>query len=432
MSKALIKDLREKNSATLATARGLLAEIKDDTPSERAAELETQHDNAMSDYDKRNVQIERLQRMVDADAREAGNSDAETRARRPHPGAQDAPTGDDAAPQYRDVFRKVVQFGLSELTGEERSVFQGAQTGIEASEQRALASGTGAGGGYLIPQDMAPNIDKAMAIWGPMMDGENVANHIETATGNTITLPTLDYTAKRGDLKAEGAAALDDNSKDPAFGQKTLGAYLYTSGIVRVSLELLQDSNWNMEALLDELFGESLGRTCNDVLTLGDGSGKPNGILNFATNGKTAAAEAAIVSDELIDLFHSVNPAYRMSPKCLWQLNDGTLATVRKLKDGQGNYIWQEANIRSGEPGTLLGKPYRINPSLPDIAESATPIIFGDHSKYTVRKVAGAKMIRFGEKFMNELEIGLMAYRRIDGEGTNSAAIKKLTMKAAA
>lgn len=430
MSKALIKELRDKNTVTLTEARALLDSITAEVPEARAAEIETQHDKAMNEYRGREKTIERLEGMLEAEARASAAGDVENRARRPHPGAPAADT-DDNAPTYRNVFRKVVQYGVGELTSEERSVFVGAQRGSDP-EERALASGTGAGGGYLIPQDMAPNIDKAMAIWGPMMDGDNVANHIETATGNTITLPTLDYTAKRGDLKAEAAAALDDNSKDPAFGQKTLGAYLYTSGIVRVSLELLQDANWNMEALLDELFGESLGRTCNDVLTLGDGAAKPNGILNFATNGKTAAAEAVIAPDELFDLFHSVNPAYRMSPKCLFQLNDGTLGTIRKMKDGQGNYLWQEANIRSGEPGTLLGKPYRINPSLPDIAESATPIIFGDHSKYTVRKVAGAKMIRFGEKFMNNLEIGLMAYRRIDGEGTNPAAIKKLTMKAAA
>jgi HK97 family phage major capsid protein len=430
MSKQQIKDLRDKNTATLASARSLLADIKDDTPAERAAELETQHDAAMSEYDKRSVQIDRLVKMEEAEGREAGNRDVDTRSRRPHPGTPDARSDDDATPEYRDVFRKAIQFGMAELSGDERQVFRAHQRGLDP-EERALAGGTGSTGGYLIPQDMAPTIDKAMAIWGPMMDGENVATHITTATGNTITMPTLDYTAKRGDLKAEGAAALDDASKDPAIGQKTLGAYLYSSGIVRVSIELLQDSNWDMETLLNELFGESLGRTCNSVLTLGDGSSKPNGILNFATSGKTSAATTAIASDELFDVFHSVNPAYRSSPKCLWQFNDTTLATIRKMKDGQENYLWQEANIRSGEPGTLLGKPYRVNQDMPDIAESATPILFGDHSKYFVRKVTGLKMVRFDEKFMNELEVGFMAYQRIDGEGTNNAAIKKLTMLAA-
>lgn len=428
MSKARIKELRDANSATLTAARGFMDQVTDDTPAERAAELESQYDRAMEEYRAREKQIERLEELVEAEGRQNEQRDSDARNRRPHPGAPGAGSGDDE-PTYRAVFKKALQYGVSELTPDERKVFM-AQGRAASPEERALSTGAGATGGYLIPQDMLPTIDQNMAIWGPMMDGENVARHITTETGNIITAPTLDYTAKIGELHTEGGAATDDGSSDPSFGQKTLGAYIYKSGIVRVSIEMLQDAAWDMESLLNDLFGESLGRTCNAILTTGDGSSKPEGIVTAAgTN--AAAAAAAITGDDLIDLVHSINPAYRKSPKCLFQMNDTTLAYVRKLKDGNGNYLWQEANIRAGEPASLLGYRYEVNPSLANIAASAKPIIFGDHSRYLVRKVGTPGVIVFREKYMNELEVGFMAYRRIDGAGLNSNAFKALTMAAA-
>lgn len=429
MSKARIQELRDKNSATLTAARGIRDQITDETPAERAAELETQFESAMDEYNKRAKQISSEESLMAAEAADAEAREAANRNRRPPPGETGTGNGDDEAPSYRDVFTKTLQFGVSELSTQERSILM-TQGRVTGSEERALATGAGATGGYLIPQDMLPEIDRALAEWGPMMD-PNVARHITTETGNVITAPTLDYTAKRGELHTEGGAATDDGTSDPAFGQKTLGAYIYKSGIVRISIEMLQDSAFDLEDLMNDLFGESLGQTCNDVLTTGNGTNKPLGVLAFASNGKTTAATAAIVGDELIDLQHSVLAPYRKSPKCIWQLNDNTLGFVRKMKDGQGNYLWQEANIRSGEPSTILGKRYEVNPALPDIAAGATPIIFGDHGKYMVRKVGTPGIIMFREKFMDDLEVGFMAYRRIDGAGMREAALKKLTMKAA-
>jgi len=429
MSKALIKELRTANTATLASARSLLNDVKDDTPAERAADLEKQHDTAMDEYRAREVKIERLEGIEAAEARAAAHGDTENRNRRPHPGDENAPTGDVNPLVYRDVFRKAIQHGVAELTPEERTMFVQNNRGGASPEERALATTSGATGGYLIPQDMLPEIDKAMAEWSPMMDGD-VTRQMLSSRGNPVTAPTVDYTAQRGTLHTEGGATTDDGTSDPAIGQKILNAYIYKSGIVRVSIEMLQDSDWDMEAMLNELFGESLGQTCNAVLTLGDGTAKPEGILTFAGTGKTATATGALIGDELIDLQHSVLAPYRKSPKCRWQFNDTTLGTVRKLKDGDGNYLWQEANIRAGEPSTLLGHRYEINPDMPNIGVADSPVLFGDHGKFIVRKVGSPGMIVFREKYMNELEVGFMAYRRVDGAGLNGKALKKLTMAA--
>lgn len=428
MSKVKIKELRDQNSVTLTQARALLDQVKDDTPQERAAELEAQHDAAMNEYRNRERQIERLEGVLAAEEREAEARQNNQRDNRPHPGSGNG-GGNEEGPSYREVFRKTLQYGVNELTPDERAVLQAGRSGI-TPEERALATGSGATGGYLIPTELMPTIDRAMVDYAPMWDPE-VTRHMVTASGNPISQPTLDYTAKRGELHTEGGATTDDGSSDPAFGNKVLNAYIYKSGIVRVSLELLQDSQWDLESLLEELFGESLGATVNEVLTVANGTDKPQGILTFAGTGKAAAAAAALTGDELIDLQHSVPAPYRKSPKCRWQFNDLTLGAIRKLKDGNGNYLWQEANIRSGEPATLLGHRYEVNPAMPDIGAAASPVLFGDHNKYIVRKVGAPGMIVFREKYMDELEVGFMAYRRLDGKGIQPKALKKLTMAGA-
>ena len=428
--KQQVKDLKEKRGRAATNGRALLEQASaEGVTEERAVELEAQHDAAMNEYDDLTRQIERIERQIEVDARESATEDGERRNRRPHPGQPgNQPEGEGDEPTYMDVFKRAIQYGAGDLSPEERSVLMRGRD--SRPEERALATGSGATGGDLIPQDMLPEIERALADYSPMMDPE-VCRHMNTESGNTITGPTLDYTSTRGEQHTEGGGATDDGSSDPAFGQKDLSAYIYKSGIVKVSIEQIQDANWDMEELITDLFGESLGATCNAVLTNGDGSNKPQGIVDFAGAGKTTAATAAIDPDELIDLVHSVGAPYRKSPNVRWQMNDTTLASVRKLKDGQDNYLWQQADIRAGEPASLLGYRYEINQDMDDIEAGASPILFGAHNKFIVRKVGMPGVIVFREKYMNNLQLGFMAYRRIDGAGMQPKALKKLTMKAA-
>jgi HK97 family phage major capsid protein len=181
-----------------------------------------------------------------------------------------------------------------------------------------------------------------------------------------------------------------------------------------------------MEPLLTDLFGERLGRTANEVLTTGTGSGQPNGIVTAASTGLTAASATAITSDELIDLFHSVDPAYRASPKCRWMFNDSTLAAIRKLKDGQGNYLWQMGDVRTGEPDMFLGKAYSVNQAMADIATGNSSVLFGDLSRYVVRKVRGFQVMTLRERYAENFQVGMVGFKRFDGELLNTSAVKKL------
>lgn len=433
-----LKELIEKNRKLLADARAKFDEITTETPAERAKEIETQYDAMMVEYDERAAKIKRMQELEQREASLANTQEElEQRARQGNrPGLPDAGASGAAAEEepldYRTAFMLALKYGEDSLTPEARSVLHARAINLtpQRPEVRGLMTTSGATGGYTVPEGFSGEIDKALEDWGPMLD-PGVTRIINTTTGNAIPWPTLDTTALRGDKKAEGAASSDDGSKDPAFGQKVMNAYVYDSGIVQISYELLQDSAFDIENIVDEVFGESLGRTGNDALTTGSGDDEPNGILTAAQTGKETALAGAISPDELIDLQHSVNQAYRRSPKCYWQFNDDTLSVIRKFKDADGRYLWQDANLASGQPAMLLDKPYKINDSLPNIGAGESPILFGDHSRYVVRRVKDYSMMTFRERYAHLRKIGLMAFMRLDGELLRPAAVKKLTMAAA-
>jgi HK97 family phage major capsid protein len=206
-----------------------------------------------------------------------------------------------------------------------------------------------------------------------------------------------------------------------------LDAFDYDTSWVQISMELLQDSAINVESFIGELLGERLARRVNTELTTGDGTGDPNGVVTASTAGKTAALTTAFTADEVIDLLHSVDPAYRASPKSRFMMHDTVLAAVRKLKDGQGQYIWSMGDIRSSQPASLLGNPYSINQAMSSAFTTGQKLIlFGDFSKYFVRKV-GAPVIGVRREYYWP-NIGLAGIVRLDGDLIQTSAIKHLKL----
>lgn len=417
-----IKELRERMAVLATEARAELDKITATTEPGVAKEIEARFDTIMGDHDKIKAQVERELRLSAAqkdseagDPRRPNQDDSEARG---------AGEGGAATPEYREVFAKQLRFGVQSLDAEERAVLITGRVDL-TPEQRAQTSTTGSSGGYTVPVELMTEIDRAMAAWGPMWDA-NIVREINTTSGNRIPWPTVDDTAKTGRIKAQNAAVDDDGTDDVVFGEKLLDAYIYDTGMVRIPLELLQDSVFDIQALVNDLFGERLGRLANSVLTTANGSSAPQGIVPATSLGKTAAGAAAITADELIDLFHSVDPAYRASPKCRWMFNDSTLASIRKLKDGDGNYLWQMGDVRTGEPDQFLGKPYSVNQAMANIATAAKPVIFGDFSRYVVRKVNGFQVLTLRERYAEFFQVGMVGFKRFDGELLNSAAIKHL------
>lgn len=421
-----LKELREKRANIATNARAKFDEIKPETPEARAAEIEREFDAMMAEADKLDRQIERLQALVELEGR--GNA---RDPRRPlgedtdnrNSGGED--DGDGVA-EYREAFGKALRFGVGSLTDAELDLVLRNRANM-TPEMRAQATGDSAAGGYTVPQLFSGEIDRAMSDWGPMWDGD-VVREMVTESGARMPWPTVDDTENEGEDKDENVAASDDGSQDVEFGGKDLDAYVTSTGMVRIPIELLQDSGFDMEALLKDLFGERMGRRANKKLTVGTGAGEAQGIVGAAALGKLAAAANALTAEELIDLYHSVAAPYRASPKCRWQFNDLTLAGVRKLKDGQGNFLWQMGDVRAGEPDQLLGKRFSVNPAMAGIAAGARPVIFGDHSRYVVRKVKGFTVMTLRERFAENFQVGMIGFSRFDGELLNNKAVKALQM----
>lgn len=418
---ANVKELREQSANLVAEARAKLDSITDDVAEERAAEIESEVDAMLESAAKLDEKAERAFKLDQAQRRaEAYAEDVET-GRRPVTGGEGR--SEQEGPSYREAFHAYLR-SVGEGTSLDPEVRAVLRTGYQKVEGRAQTVGTNSAGGFTVPEEMQNMLIRSMLAWGPMYS-EDVATTITTSGGNPLPMPTVNDTAVTAGASTEGATLTDDGGKDVTFGQKQLDAYSFDTEWVRCSLELAQDSIFAMESLLADLLGERLGRIANLQLTTGSGSGAPNGIVTASTLGKTAAGAAAVTLDEVLDLEHSVDPAYRVGPKVGYMFNDSTLLALRKLKDGDGNYLWQQGNVQAGVPSRFNGRTYRINQAMASLGTGNKTILFGDFGKYYVRKV-GAPIIGAIQDKDFWPGFGVAGYIRFDGELGDTAAVKHL------
>ena len=413
--------LNEKRGELVTQARAALDEIKANTDEARSAELEARHDKIMADFDKIEADIAREERVAKIER------ETEERAakQRPNMGEGEGRGSDEPAkPEYRDAFIALARAGFDpqELTAEQRAVIK---AGVIAKVEGRAQSTTAGAGGYTVPTELAAIVDKTLKMWGPMYD-EAICTVLNTSGGNPLDFPKTDDTAVAAAQHTEAGAMTDDGGVDVTFTKMTLGAFAYDTEWVQISMEIMQDSAINIEQFIGELLGERLARRVNTELTTGDGTGDPLGIVAASAAGKTSASTTAFTADEIIDLLHSVDPAYRASPKARFMFNDTTLGSIRKLKQGDGSYLWTMGDIREGVPGRLLGVPYSINQAMVNAATGTKPIVFGDFGKYYVRKV-GSPVIGVRREYYWP-NIGLAGIVRLDGDLIQTAAVKHLVM----
>ncbi len=280
--------------------------------------------------------------------------------------------------------------------------------------------GTDTEGGFLVETGFSNALERSMlAFGGP----RQVATVWRTEKGNDIEYPTLDDTSNSGRLLTESSAI---TTTDVVFGQKLFKAYKYTSDAVKVSSELLEDSAFNLAEITFSLLGERLARITATDFTTGNDSSKPEGLVNGSTVGVTTASATAIAADELFDHVHKLDPSYRALPSVGWMMHDNILLVVRKLKDGDGNYIWQTGLI-AGEPDRLLTFPITINQDMQSSVASATKtMLFGAFEKYVIRDVANVRLFRLDELYRANDQTGFIIFSRHDGRYLNTAAVKHL------
>ena len=287
--------------------------------------------------------------------------------------------------------------------------------------QNALQEGTDSEGGYLVPDEFEHTLVEAL-------EEENVfrklAHVINTASGDR-KIPVVATKGSASWVDEEGSITESDDS----FTQVSIGAYKLGT-LVKVSNELLNDSVFDLEKYISKEFARRIGVKEEDAFFNGDGSGKPTGIFNStggAQVGVTAASTSSITADEVIDLFYSLAAPYRKN--AVWVVNDATIKAIRKLKDGNGNYLWQPA-LTSGTPDTLLGKPVYTSTAVPTIAAGAKVMAFGDFSYYWIADRQGRIFKKLTELYAATDQTGFIGTQRVDGKLILSEAIKVLQMKA--
>ena len=318
--------------------------------------------------------------------------------------------------EYREAFETYMRGGLEDCTREQKQLLR--ENFVRDSESRAQGVGTNSAGGYTVPPGFRAVMQETMKAYGGLL---NLANVITTSTGNPLQWPTNDDTGNVGAILAENTQIAQ---QDVTFGTRTLGAYKYTSKLVLVSWELLQDSAFDINTWLPKKLGERIGRAVAAHLITGTGTGQPTGITTGVTVGKTGATgqTATVIYDDLVDLEHSIDPAYRTS-RVRYVMNDSTLRVIRKLKDTQGRPLWVPVPT-VGMAATINGVPYTIDQGMPAMAANAYSILYGDfEAGMIVRQVHDVQLIRLQERYADFLQTGYFAFTRLDAKPDDPNAV---------
>lgn len=319
--------------------------------------------------------------------------------------------------QYREAFVKWARYGSGELEADEKRALRTGFVAAQEKEFRALGIGTGAAGGYAVPQGFRDYLVETMKYFSSMRD---VATVITTTEGNTLPWPTNNDTANVGAILAENTQI---TQQDVALNQQQLGAYMYTSKLVLVSYQLLQDSAINIETFLGRKLGQRIGRIQNQHFTTGTGSSQPLGLITGGTAVQAGAGNVTgFTYDELVNAIFRVDPAYRQGPNIRWMFSDSVMAGLRKMKDSQNRPLW-EPSLQVGTPDSFLGYRIMLNNDLPVPAANAKSAAFGDFTEgYVIRDVSGVQTVRLDERYADFLQVGWFAYARTDATVQDTAA----------
>lgn len=327
-------------------------------------------------------------------------------------------SGDDGAAEYRTAFGLYVRRGMGRLDARQQQLMEAGYV-----EERAAGVATGAAGGYTVPTEFVAQLLEVIKSFGGIL---GLVTPMTTDSGAAMNWPTVDDSSNVGALLSENTQVTE---QDVTFGQASLGAFTYTSKMVRASLQFLQDSGVNVEAWLAGALGTRIARAVSAHLATGTGVNQPQGLLTGLSVGHTAAAAAAISFDDLIELEHSVDPAYRVRGS--YVTTDAAIKGLRKVKDNTGQYIWQPST-QAGVPSLLNGRPYTIDNGIAAPAAAAKTVAFGDIAEaYVVRQVRGAQVMRLTERYADYLQVGFLGFQRWDAKVQNSAAAKSLQQAAA-
>lgn len=394
-----ITALREKIADLAKTANHMLAEKGSQTwtKGEQAA-----FDNIADQIEATQGQIKSIERMRNLDAEKFFENASQEASKKP----------------AGDTIDAVTAVALYLRHGNNVSAEQA------IAIRNAMSTTTPAEGGYTVPVEIASMVVDSLKAFGGMRE---VAQVITTAGGNPLNWPTSDGTSEVGEIVAENAAA---TGADITFGTAAVNPYKYSSKKIALPLELIQDSAIDVVQFVVNRLTQRLGRITNQHYTTGTGSSQPFGVMARAAIGKTGTTgqTLTVTYDDLIDLIHSVNSAYR-ARGARFMLRDTTVAAIRKLKDTSGRPIWNPGDnesISGGTPSTICGYAYTVNDDVAAMAANAKSIAFGDFSQFVIRDVAGSTSLRrFDDSaFALNGQVGFCGWMRTGSNLLDTAAVK--------
>jgi HK97 family phage major capsid protein len=330
--------------------------------------------------------------------------------------------------KQRSAFDAYLRHGGERMTTEHRAILEPLSDGRGYRVPQLKAAqgvGTGSTGGDLVPTGFSNLLEVYLKEYGGMRE---VSSMFPTPDGRPINWPTMDDTANQAVIIAENTTTTE---QDITFGNVTFGAYKYSSKYIPVSVELLQDSFFNIEEIIAKALAVRIGRGTNADFTNGSGSGAPQGVVTGATLGTTGATgeTTSIITDDLYNLEHSVDPAYRMEggkASAYWMMADSTLKVLKKLKDSTGRMLWQPAlaGMANPVPDTIDGFPYIINQSVPAMAANAASLLFGNFKHFVIRDVRDVTLVRLNELGALLGQVYFLAFSRHDSKLLNTNAVK--------
>lgn len=403
-----IQALREQRGVIAHALQELVNKPDWDATTDQAT-----YDNSMAEIDKIDANIARINDLNAKIASDTRTNDVADHA---------AKRGKDERNDGLKVYAKWLKGGDKALNSDDWNAIR-----------NTMSTTTGSEGGFTVDSQVANNVIDRLKEFGGM---RAVSTVIATSGVGGMSFPTSDGTSEVGELIPENGEATD---LDIAFGTVGLPVYKFSSKVVSVPIELLQDSNVDIEAFVQGRLVQRIGRITNQLFTTGTGTAQPNGIVTGATIGVTAADATsqvtAVTYDSLVNLQHSVDPAYRNQGTVGWMFNDTTLRELRKIKDDALRPIFvpgYETGNPGGAPDRLLGAPITINQDVANMAANARSILFGDFSGYYIRDVMALELFRFTDSaFTKKGQVGFLAWMRAGGNLIDTGKVRVFVNAAA-
>lgn len=397
-----LQALRERRNAQATAAAALNAAYPAD---QRMPAAESERlDAILAEIEAIDADIGREQRIA---ALAAENISAEQ--------LRDRHTVDPSKQADRDgnaALRAYLTGGINAMSAEQR---QAMQARVNSDIRAAMSTTTGSEGGFTTAPEYQRTLETALKSYGAIFDAVTT---LTTATGSQMLFPTSDPTAEVGEIVGQNAAV---TTGETAFGQIALDVHKYSSKKIALPFELLQDSFIDIEAYINDLLAMRLARIQSVHMTTGTGTGQPRGLLTASTLGTTGATGQAtsVTYDSLVDLEHSLDPAYRSRPGVGYMMHDKSVAVIRKIKDTTGRPVFvpgYDVGTRGGAPDTILGRPIIVNQDMPVMAAGAKSILFGDLKKYVRRVVMDLTLFRMTDStFTLNGQVGFVAFNRVGG-----------------